>query len=286
MAMLADDDISRLKEDGLLVLHQLLDVESLESVRQSVADFADGQIKELVAARAVGDPHEEAPFETRWAIVSSENDLQNGEHWVRQWGARNGLFSESIYNLAIDSRLTDVIASIIGPELMVRGDYWVRPKIPSDPRTTLPWHQDSHYYGSSTGVNFGVLTVWIPLIDVDDHNGCLKLVRGSNRYASIEARRNDRGQMEPIEDVSKFGTVVSVPMKVGDVLIFTNLTLHASGNNASDQVRWSMDLRYAPFDLSTDLDTAHPGCVIRSDDPTKVMSFAQWQEKWRVRWAG
>ena len=140
--------------------------------------------------------------------------------------------------------------------------------------------------GAAPGVNFGVLTVWIPLIDVDDHNGCLKLVRGSNRYASIEARRNDRGQMEPIEDVSKFGTVVSVPMKVGDVLIFTNLTLHASGNNASDQVRWSMDLRYAPFDLSTDLDTAHPGCVIRSDDPTKVMSFAQWQEKWRVRWAG
>ena len=73
-------------------------------------------------------------------------------------------------------------------------------------------------------------------------------------------------------------------MKVGDVLIFTNLTLHASGDNTSDHVRWSIDLRYAPFKNLSDLDSSHPGIVVRSDNPDKVMSFAQWDERLRVRW--
>ena len=180
MAMLANDEIDRFKQDGLLVFRQILDRGTLEPGRKSIAAYVDDRIKKLVAAGAVSDPHEKAPFETRWAIVSRENNLQIGEHSAREWGGRSGLTAESIYNLGVDSRLTDIIASIIGPGLMLRGDYWVRPSIPASPRTTFPWHRDSHSSGSSTGPNFNVLTVWIPLIDVDEHNGCLKLVRGSN----------------------------------------------------------------------------------------------------------
>ena len=283
MTMLAKTDQDIFENDGFLVLRQLLDTEVLEPVRQSVAEFVDNRIKKLVAAGVVGDPHEEATFKTRWAKVGIENDLQKGEHASREWGARNGLLPKSIYNLAVDSRLTDVIASILGPEILLRGDYWVRPKIPGDPRTTFPWHQDSHYYGSFTGAHSTVLTVWIPLIDVDDHNGCLKLVRGSNQHASIELRRNEQGKPEPIKDASNFGTVMSVPMKAGDVLVFTNYTLHASGTNSSDHVRWSIDIRYAPFNEQTDL-PSHPGCVIRSEDSANLMSFARWEAKLRDAW--
>jgi len=275
MTMLANDEADRFKQDGLLVLRQLLDAETLEPVRESIADYADDRIKKLVAAGAVSDPHEEAPFETRWAIVSRENKLQIGEHSAREWGGRSGLTAESIYNLGTDSRLTDIIASIIGPELLLRGDYWVRPSVPESPRTTFPWHRDSHYYGSSTGPNFNVLTVWIPLVDVDENNGCLKLVRGSNQHESIE---------KPVDEASKYGTVMSVPMNVGDVLIFSNLTLHASGDNTSDHVRWSIDMRYSPFNNSADLDASHPGMVVRSDNQASVMSFAQWDERLRARW--
>ena len=33
-------------------------------------------------------------------------------------------------------------------------------------------------------------------------------------------------------------------MKPGDVAFFTNLTIHASKENRSDRVRWSLDFRY------------------------------------------
>lgn len=275
------------RRDGCLVARRALDPEVLEPVRQSVADFVDNQIRELVSAGAVSDPHEEAPFETRWALVSNENNLQDGEHRVRQWGGRSGLLARSIYDLAVYPQLIDIIASIIGPEIMARGDYWIRPKVPGDPHTTLAWHQDSNYYGGKSGPGSEVLTVWIPLVDVDEHNGCMKIVRGSNQHGSIEARRNELNQMEPTEDVTRFGTIASVPMAVGDILVFTNLTLHASGNNSSDHVRWSIDLRYAPIDWASDSHNLvdkprakYPSFVARSEDPSRVMSFAQWQKEW------
>lgn len=280
-------DMEELKRDGYFVMRQAVDTGVLESVRQSISDFADTQIQELFSAGVIGDPHEEAPFETRWALVSRENDLQSGEHRVRQWGALSGLFAQSIYDLAVSSRLIEVIAPYIGPEIRAHGDYWIRPKVPGDPHTTLAWHQDSNYYGGKTSSGMEVLTVWIPLVDVDENNGCMKVVRGSNQHGSIEARRNELSQMESAGDVSKFGTITNVPMDVGDILVFTNLTLHASGNNSSDHVRWSIDLRYSSNDRPPDwhklgekIDTDFPSFIAHSEDPTKIMSFAQWQEKW------
>jgi len=296
--MLNQENLDRYEEDGCLVLRQVLDEASLEPLRQSIADFVDEKIVELQAAGKVIDPHTDAPFEKRWAIICEENSLQKGEDSVAQWGAGSGLLNEAIYNLLVDPRLTDILASIIGPEISANGDYWIRPKTPGDPITTLAWHQDSNYYigkGDSDTVDAitaplgKVLNVWVPLVDVNEHNGCLKLVRGSHRNGTIAARRNEMGHWTPIEDVTRYGSVSSESMQVGDVLIFNNLTLHASGNNDSDHIRWNIDLRYSPtgqavdwHKLGDELDKRFPGFVARSDDPAKVMSWKQWQDKWNI----
>lgn len=209
------------------------------------------------------------------------------------------MLNEAVYNLIADPRLTDIMASLLGPEISANGDYWIRPKVPGDPITTLAWHQDSNYYigkGDSDTVDAmsdpggKVLNMWLPLVDVNEHNGCLKLVRGSHRHGTIAARRNELGHWTPVEEVSRYGTVANEPMQLGDVLIFNYLTLHASGNNDSDHVRWNIDLRYSPIGqvvhwhkLGDKLDSIFSGFVARSDDPTKVMSWEQWQDKWNSR---
>ena len=300
--MLNKEEMDRYAEDGYLVLRHVLDRASLEPLRQSIADFVDEKIMELQAAGKVSDPHADAPFETRWAIVCRENSLQEGENSVQQWGAGSGLLNETIYYLLVERRLTDIIASILGPEVWAHGDYWIRPKVPADPVTTLAWHQDSNYYlgkgdsdyyeGEMTATQGKVLTAWVPLVDVNEHNGCLKLVRGSHRHGTVAARRNALKQWTPVKNVTEYGTMASEAMKVGDVLIFNNLTLHASGNNDSDHIRWNIDLRYSLtgqaidwHKLGDELDARFPGFVARSDDPAKVMSWEQWQDKWNIRLA-
>ncbi len=297
--MLKAEEINRYEEDGCLVLRQVLNPADLEPLRQSISEFVDLQIQKLQADGKVRDPHTEASFEKRWAIVCEENDLQKGEDRVAQWGAGSGLLNEAVYNLIADPRLTDIMASLLGPEITANGDYWIRPKVPGDPITTLAWHQDSNYYigkGDSATVDAmsdpggKVLNMWVPLVDVNEHNGCLKLVRGSHRHGTVAAQRNELGHWTPVEDVSRYGTVANEPMQLGDVLIFNNLTLHASGNNDSDHVRWNIDLRYSPtgqavhwHKLGDKLDSIFPGFVARSDDATKVMSWEQWQDKWNNR---
>ncbi len=297
--MLTAEEINRYEDDGCLVLRQVLNPADLEPLRQSIAEFVDLQIQKLQANGKVRDPHTEATFEKRWAIICEENDLQKGEDRVAQWGAGSGLLNEAIYNLIVDPRLTDILASLLGPEISANGDYWIRPKVPGDPITTLAWHQDSNYYigkGDSNTVDAmsdpggKVLNMWVPLVDVNEHNGCLKLVRGSHRHGTVAAQRNELGHWTPVEDVSRYGTVANEPMQLGDVLIFNNLTLHASGNNDSDHVRWNIDLRYSPTGQAVDwhklgdkLDSIFPGFVARSDDPTKVLSWKQWQDKWNSK---
>ncbi len=293
--MLTAEEINRYEEDGCLVLRQVLNPADLEPLRQSIAEFVDLQIQKLQANGKVRDPHAGATFEKRWAIICEENNLQKGEDRVAQWGAGSGLLNEAIYNLIVDPRLTDILASLLGPEISANGDYWIRPKVPGDPITTLAWHQDSNYYigkGDSDTVDAmsdpggKVLNMWVPLVDVNEHNGCLKLVRGSHRHGTVAAQRNELGHWTPVEDVNRYGTVANEAMQIGDVLIFNNLTLHASGNNDSDHVRWNIDLRYSPTGQAVDwhkLDSIFPGFVARSDDPTKVMSWEQWQDKWNSR---
>jgi ectoine hydroxylase-related dioxygenase (phytanoyl-CoA dioxygenase family) len=60
----------------------------------------------------------------------------------------------------------------------------VRPKLPHHELTTVPWHQDAFYYGGKEAGNlsFPILSIWIPLIDVNEKNGCLQYVAGSNKW--------------------------------------------------------------------------------------------------------
>lgn len=297
--MLKKEELDRYDQDGYLVLRNVIDRSVLDPMCHSIDGFVEEQIMELYAAGKISNLHSDAPFEKRWAMVCRDNSLQEGENRVVQWGAGSGLFNETIYNLLVERRLTDIIASILGPEVWAHGDYWIRPKVPADPITTLAWHQDSNYYlgkgdsdyyeGDMTVTQGVVLTAWVPLVDVSEHNGCLKLVRGSHRHGSIAARRNELKQWSPVKKATEYGTVINASMQLGDVLIFNNLTMHASGNNNSDHIRWNIDLRYSPtghavdwHKLGNELDARFPGFVARSDDSAKVMSWKQWQDKWNI----
>ncbi len=295
--LLSNDDLTRYQRDGYLLLRQVFDRPALEPVRRVIADFVDDRIRELHAAGKISDPHPDAPFETRWALVSKQ--LHDAKDRPPQWGGKQHLVGPAIYDLYTDPRLTDIVASILGPELTAHGDYWIRTKTLGDPDAPLSWHQDSTYFLGRDDSDYidsyppeTVLTVWIPLVEVDERSGCLWLVRGSTRFGAIPFHRNARRQWEPTRDVSHYGTVTSAPMQLGDVLLFNNLTLHTGGNNTTDRVRWSIDLRYSPTGQSfawhqrgEQVEESYPVFVGRSDDPSRVMSWDQWLDKWRNTWS-
>ena len=89
-----------------------------------------------------------------------------------------------------------------------------------------------------------IITVWIPLVDVGEVNGCLYVIPGSHHWELIDSTRDENQNMRFCVDVEERATPILLPMKVGDILIFSNMTFHGSKANQSEAVRWSVDIRY------------------------------------------
>ena len=139
---------------------------------------------------------------------------------------------------------------------------------PRDDRNKAKWHQEQSYFGANKDGMRG-LTVWLPLIDTVPELGPLDVCPGSHiegfigpgstKWQSglspmkVEAPGGPSSRPEPDYMVTeqlevspgfidKYETK-SVPLKVGDALLFNMLVFHRSGTNISDQIRFSAQLR-------------------------------------------
>ena len=96
-------------------------------------------------------------------------------------------------------------------------------------------HQDWSFVDIKihTGVNF-----WCPLIDVDKHNGCLKVVVGSHTFIKhIRTTPKNPAPYDPVTDVLDAEFSMKIPMKAGSILFYDGGLLHSSDDNQSEYLR-------------------------------------------------
>ena len=138
-----------------------------------------------------------------------------------------------------------------------------------------------------------MLTVWFPLMDASEENGCLQVVPGSHegkvlthcpgfnpKTGKINRSLNAGGLQIPTS-LFEESSAMAVPMKKGDALFLTKKTVHSALPNISDKIRWSFDLRYQPIGEPTGRDI-FPGFVARSNDnPDQVLDDPNiWFDLW------
>ena len=130
-----------------------------------------------------------------------------------------------------------------------------------------------------------ILTVWFPLMDTDEENGCLQVVPGSHR-SDLMTHCPGLGHASPSglqipESEFEVGKALPIPLKKGDALFMSKFTVHSSLPNNSDRIRWSFDLRYNPVGQSTGR-TSFPGFVARSrNNPgSELRDPVVWNEMW------
>lgn len=267
-------------EDGYEVVKGVLSSEDLEPLRWVIAKEVDRHTNELYAQGKITDTFADLPLSTRWAEVCKM-------HKQKAFGWNNEVFSKEIYDLYANPRLLDYVETIIGAEIQVNGDFSVRPKLPNEDWTTLPWHQDGFYYGGKDAASkdFIILSIWVPLVDVDEKNGCLQVIPGSHEWELIsDYVKTPIGHLECAEDVEARGKAISVEMKAGDLLVFNQFMFHRSLPNRSDEIRWSIDLRFSPADQpytwhgNPNYDKICPCFVARS----KMKPITPWED-WHDR---
>lgn len=225
------------ERDGCLLLRQVIPMPVLDALIAHI-DGQIGQYADWLHARGeIEETHSDLSFETRLVALN-----RGTEERLRSWN--NIAMSAALYHLICHPAIVDALTPILGRDFGFNGDYHVRPKLPNSTYTAFPWHQDSQYYGPQSQ-HARIITVWIPMVDVDERNGCLQVLPGSQEWGLLGGKRGRDMNMRSFEDVEKRGIKpVRLPMRKGDIFLFSNLTYHQSTVNLTDAVRWSVDIRY------------------------------------------
>ena len=127
-------------EQGYLVVKSALSESDLAPLIATVSEVVDTRATELYNEGTISNIYEEMPFEHRWYAVLKACGREN-----EVFGWHTLVFSEALFELITHPKVLDVLESLIGSDIQFNGDFWVRPKLPNEKLTTLPWHQDSAY---------------------------------------------------------------------------------------------------------------------------------------------
>jgi phytanoyl-CoA hydroxylase len=154
--------------------------------------------------------------------------------------------------------IRDVCHDLFGDDVRLYWDQSVYKK--TGKIQEFPWHQDNGYTFIEPQQ---YLTLWLPLVDVDEENGCPWIAPGLHRGGTLDHWATPIGLkcLETAEDA------VAVPAKAGDGIIFSSLSPHRTGPNLKlGSVRKAYILQYC-HDGS--IATLRDGTKVAQDDPAR-----------------
>ena len=188
---------------------------------------------EIAAVTAAIDPfeaaHEAQLREAGGRISISDADaITFTTHIARQ--------SPVLRAFAAHPAIRDICYDLLGEDVRLYWDQSVYKKTAK--AQEFPWHQDNGYTFVEPQQ---YLTLWLPLVDVDEQNGCPWIAPGKHRLGTLEHWLTPVGY-KCLRDVPD---AVAVPAKAGDAIVFSSLTPHRTGpNRMAGTVRKAYILQY------------------------------------------
>lgn len=224
--MLTQNQVDTFLEKGFLLGNRVLTDEQVEELRSELARVIDDYEKEDVAqpvriANLGG--REESPV---WQIVNI-------------WEASSA-YQELIYNPVIVEEIGQLTSAT---EVRVWHDQ-IQYKPPQIGGVNS-WHQDSPLWGILMPKTSQV-TAWVALDDVDENNGCMRMVPGSYKWGPQMPFLGSVGDIHKMHDYFENNklSVELCPVPKGHVHFHHALTWHGSHDNASDAARRAIAVHY------------------------------------------
>eukprot|EP00947_MAST-08B_sp_MAST-8B-sp1_P006032 g6032.t1 len=186
---------------------------------------------------------EARPGRSKQVRYTRDLDEEEQEWATRLWQPHNA--SPHFTELSRHPRLAAVLNEVVGAHLhpdLWEGDvkciqtmYFYRSLV-AEEGTSL--HQDEYYIPTR---DRSLTAVWIPLVDVDEHNGCLHVVPESHRTGYFYPFNNERRSCTSFDRRK----LRAVRMRRGSALIFNGYLIHGSMNKTYDGPRPVFTAHYA-----------------------------------------
>ncbi len=281
MGGLNSEQIAFYKHEGYLLVEDVIPVEDLQLLISELNETVDQNARKAQAKGELSELFEDEPFERRLArVVESVADPSDTSFTDTFFEGLHGkLKTEGMFAVQTHPAILDIVESLIGPEILAHPQFNIRPKLPNQDTSVVPWHQDLGYLQPDASETF-MVNFWIPLVDATVENGCMEVIAGShkapliNHVLGLGPGRNFKGI---VDEALPDGEQVQCPVPLGGVLLIQHKTIHRSVPNHSDHIRWSMDIRYSDPRMPTGRDGV-PGFIARSKaQPASVANtLADW----------
>jgi ectoine hydroxylase-related dioxygenase (phytanoyl-CoA dioxygenase family) len=255
---LNEEQVQFYRENGYLVVPNVLSPEELANIREAVDD---------AYSRRYESAHDNTGRDERYDAVFH----QKVNLWQVHEGIRRHTFDKRIAAMA--RQLLDV------PALRLWHDQTLV-KQPGAP-TPTPFHQDLPYWPM---VDEPAITAWTALDDVDEPNSCMQYVPGSHTWG-----RYPGNDFTDPDEVAKIATdhadecvAVSAPVPAGSVIFHHSLTFHGATANVTDKARRAMIIHYMADGMRFNgkghlvpcLHSLQPGDAMNDDEIWPVLATA------------
>ncbi len=190
-------------------------------------------------------------------LVSAHIEGKNSE------GVRG---SSSFLDLARDEAILDMVADVIGPDIILWGcQIFCKP---GGDGMEVPWHQDGQYWPIRP---LGTCTAWVALDPSTVENGCLRVIPGSHRGKVLHPHLTEDRTDLVLTQRAADGTfdekiAADIELEPGQMSLHDVYMIHGSAPNRSPKRRAGVAIRYMPatshFDRDLIATTAKSGYTV------------------------
>lgn len=226
LRVLRRDQVDSFDREGFIHIEGVFESDELDAIEAAI-DPIEAELERLVAEQAGGRSR-----------LTDAGTITFTTHIVKH--------SEPARAFARNRKIRDICLDLMGEPARLYWDQSVYKK--TGKKQEFPWHQDNGYTFIEPQQ---YLTFWIPLVDVDETNGCPWIVPGLHRGGTLEHWETPIG----LKCLEEHDAAVCVPAQRGDIILFSSLSPHRTGPNLRDgSVRKAYILQYAPDGAHTVVD--------------------------------
>jgi phytanoyl-CoA hydroxylase len=218
---LSPEQVAFFQENGYLILGRLFADEELERLRQRAEWIASGEAEHV--------PERYRQVEPR--VTGGELQADDYVLSLRKI-SHMAWYDEVMLAHAREPRITDRIASLLGPDLKLYQDqlFMKPPRVGSRQK----YHQDQPL-GFFIDPADRMVTCWTALDDATLENGCLRVIPGTHRSGVLAREVVQEYEQQAVE--GRLAQEVPLVLRAGECSLHHGHLLHSSFPNLSDQRR-------------------------------------------------
>lgn len=214
-----------LEENGFIVLRNFFTSDYIDNVRMKAENIFQIQFDRFEYKGKFQDNMIRLFNEHESVFINCGKIIQTGLIELYQLAINDSLLNSlKDLGLALPNLCTRPVLFFNHPKLAKEEHYYKTPP-----------HQDWQSMQSSSDS----LVVWVPLVDVNVDNGTLLIWPKTHKLGPLPFK--SIGGFASVEANNQF---IQENFSMGDIVIFSTLLIHASGDILNDTIRWSCHFRY------------------------------------------